>query len=81
MEWVLEEFARRSGSFQKRYRLKGFTDSDALVLLGLDTLGGADLYDVSGESLAELASRFDLTVIPSEFNYLLGCESTEYPGI
>lgn len=74
MEWVLEEFAQTSGSFKKRYRLKGLADSDVLILLGLDKLGDADVYDISEDSLIELANRFDLTVIPSEFDYLLGRE-------
>lgn len=80
MEWVLEEFDRKSGSLRGRYRLGGLSDSDALTILELDDLGEADLYDVPDASLSYLAARFDLTITPSKFDYLLGWESSIYPG-
>jgi len=72
MQWVLEEFDRKSGALQNRYRLSGLTDEDALAITGLAELGDADLYDVSEASLSHLARRFGLTVLPSRFDYLLG---------
>lgn len=80
MEWVLEEFDRKSGSLRARHRLSGLADSDALTILGLNELGDADLYDVSDASLSYLAARFGLTIIPSKFDYLLGRESAIRPG-
>jgi hypothetical protein len=80
MEWVLEEFDRKSGSLRDRYRLSGLADSDAMTILELDELGDADLYDVSDACLSYLAGRFGLTIIPSKFDYLLGRESGIHLG-
>lgn len=76
-KWVLEEFDCESGQFLARHGLVGLSDEDARRLLRLSALGSGDLFDISGESLTDLACRFDLVVFPGEREYLLGRESLD----
>jgi hypothetical protein len=72
VRWVLEEFDWASASFRSRHRLDLLTDEDARELLGVADLGVGDLFDLQGESLAELSERFGLTLLPDEFQYVPG---------
>ncbi|MFE5973706.1 hypothetical protein ACFQ64_16290 [Streptomyces sp. NPDC056460] len=76
-KWVIEEFDRESGRFLGRHDLAGLSDDDAGSLLGFPDLGSGDLYDISGDALAELSLRFGLEVSPGEYEYLLGRESSD----